>query len=102
MILDNRWTLKGLKDGRAAIEICSYVSENKDAPPLDLGIMKIKYELKGSQTGSTLIQNSGALYINTTIKQKFSGTVKIVESPQLPEDMSWPITVESEVHYETY
>lgn len=102
MIINNTWTLREVNNGKAIIDINSHIYTNKDAPPIDLRIMKIKYELSGIESGQIKLGMAKQLNINCTTTQKLSGKVIVLDIPQLPEGMSWPITIEGIVQYESF
>ncbi|MCK4330156.1 hypothetical protein KAX02_09965 [candidate division WOR-3 bacterium] len=102
VILDNTWTLKARKDGLAIIEVRSVVEPNEEAPPIDMGIMKINYKLSGEQKGTMEIQEVTGWPVQGELTQKFSGQVEMEGATQLGASMSWPISIESVIRFEPF
>ncbi len=102
MILDNTWTLKARKDGLTIIEVRSVVKPNEEAPPIDMGIMKLNYELSGEQKGTMEIQEVTGWLVQGELTQKFSGQVEMEGATQLGASMSWPISIESVIRFEPF
>lgn len=102
MILDNTWTLKARKDGLAIIEVRSVVEPNEEAPPIDMGIMKINYKLSGEQKGTMEIQEITGWPVQGELTQKFSGQVEMEGATQLGASMSWPVSIESVIRFEPF
>ena len=102
MILDNTWTLKASKDGLAIIEVRSVVEPNEEAPPIDMGIMKINYKLSGEQKGTMEIQEITGWPVQGELTQKFSGQVEMEGATQLGASMSWPVSIESVIRFEPF
>ncbi len=102
MILDNTWTLKARKDGLAIIEVRSVVEPNEEAPPIDMGIMKINYKLSGEQKGTMEIQEITGWPVQGELTQKFSGQVEMEGATQLGASMSWPVSMESVIRFEPF
>jgi len=92
MKITNKWTLKKRKGGISYIDMLSSVSQNDT--PLEFGVVKIKYNISGSMSGQMEMQEKSGLATKATINQKMSGTVTIEPNAQLPQGMSWPISIE--------
>lgn len=102
MILDNTWTLKSRKDGVAIIEAHSTVKPNLEAAPEEIGSMGvISYNLSGKQEGTMEMEEATGMTIRSKLTQQLSGQVMMKPTPQMPEGMSWPISMESTISYET-
>jgi hypothetical protein len=94
MILENSWTLKSRQDGVATIAVFSKVEPNPDAPPLEIGPIKISYELSGEQQGTMELDEGTGWTLGAHMTQAFSGEMK------MGDDMSWPISIDSTVRWE--
>jgi len=93
MTLDTTYTLKERKDGVATVAVTSKVSSNPQAPPMEMGFMKIRYDLKGTQTGTLRMDEANGWTDAATLSQNFSGTVHVEKNPRMPRGMSWPISL---------
>jgi len=102
MILDNTWTLKDRKGGVAIIEVSSTVNPNPEAAPIEMGTMRLSYDISGEQEGTIELQEATGWTTRAKFTQNFSGLVKIGGTPQMPEGMSWPISIDSVVSYEPF
>jgi hypothetical protein len=94
-ILDNTWTLKTRKDGVSIIEVSSKISANPKAAPIVMGTMKLSYDISGKQKGTMELQEATGWIRRAESTQEFSGRVKMEDASQMPEGMSWPISVKS-------
>lgn len=101
MIMENTWTLKGRKDGVAAIEVVSVIKPNPEAKPIDIGTMKMSYQLSGKQQGLIEMQESTGRMIHTKLNQEMSGqvTVKNTATPDAP-DMVIPMKTKAIISIE--
>ncbi len=95
--MKNKWTLKERKAGIAFVDVKSKVSINPDAPGLDMGGVKIKYDVSGDQSGSLEIDESTGWVQSSKLTQQLSGTLVMDSNPMMPDGMSWPITLESTI-----
>ncbi|OGF66666.1 MAG: hypothetical protein A2Y62_21365 [Candidatus Fischerbacteria bacterium RBG_13_37_8] len=99
MILTNNFTLKKRKNGIATVEIKSSVQPYPEAAPMEMGPIKLKYELSGTQEGTMELEEATGWSKRATIKQNFTGTVHIEGAPQM-SGMSFPMTVEGTITLE--
>jgi len=102
MIIISTYTLVGRQDGLASLKVHSTVAPNKDAPPLEMQGMKMRYELAGEQDGIMEIAETTGLTVRATISQKFSGQVTVTMVPASAGSMSWPLSVEAVTRIEAY
>lgn len=73
MVLENTYTLKGRKDGVATIAVATKLSPNPDAKPMTLGEVTIAYDLSGTQSGETTIDEATGWTTGATLKQDIGG-----------------------------
>jgi hypothetical protein len=94
MILENTWTLKGRKNGVATIEVVSAIKPNPEAKPIDMGVMKMHYQVSGKQQGLIEMDESTGRMIHSKMNQELSGTatVKSTASPGA-QDMIIPMKI---------
>ena len=96
MLIDNKYTLTDRSKGIATLTIKSVCKPNSKATPLDLGMMKMGYELSGTQDGTIEVDENTGWIRRSKATQKLSGTMKI-ESAQLPQPLSVPVTIEGDI-----
>ncbi len=102
MILDNTWKLKARKGGVAIIEASSIVKPNPEAAPIEMGPLRLSYDISGEQKGTMELQEATGWTIRAKLTQEFSGQANMEGTPQMPEGMSWPISMESIISFEPF
>ena len=106
MSLQNTWTLKERKDGKAIIDVTTTIVSNDAAEPLDLGMMQLKYNLQGEQSGTIIIDEETGWTVSGDIVQNIHGTVETILSDELKEQIAGqdvnlksPIKIKSKIKY---
>lgn len=98
------WILKELKDGKATVEVTSNVATNPGGSPIDLGVMKMNYQVNGTQSGTLKIDKDNGLLQQGSLNQSLTGTADM-EIPavngQEAQKMSVPVSIEGKTTYET-
>ncbi len=101
MVMENKWTLKDRKDGVAIIDVNSVVKPNLDAKPMEMGTMKMNYQLSGTQTGRMEMEESTGRIIKSRMNQDMSGQIVMSDSSgQGMPDMTVPMKIKSVIIYE--
>ena len=77
MTLKNKWKLKDRKNGIAYISVESEVIPNTDSTPLEMGGIKMEYNLSGDQEGTIQVEEATGWTIEAEIEQDLEGTVKL-------------------------
>ena len=93
---ENIWKLNSIDDNTIELEINSKLSPVKDAGPVIAMGMEITQKISGDEKGTAILDKKTGLISEFVKTQNLSGTV-FVKSEQLPEDMSWPITIKGEI-----
>lgn len=101
MIVDNTWTLKARRGGIAVVEIKSAVKPNPNAKPLDMGPLKLQYDIGGKQQGEMEIDEATGWVIKAKMTQDLSGKVRVQGGAGAPGGMTWPISIKSDIRVTT-
>lgn len=95
-ILENVWTLKEVKNGRAIVSQLTKIKgmnlpEQKDGPPAP------KYKISGEQSGTFEIDMASGWVQKSLLNQKISGKIEVAKSAQVKQAMTIPISMESTI-----
>ena len=106
VIVESEWAVKGRKEGVATVGIVSTIKPNPKAEPLDMGVMKMSYQLSGKQDGTMQLQESTGMVLSSKMDQEISGEVKMVIASGDPgrtagQETVIPMTMKSTVINET-
>jgi hypothetical protein len=97
MILEHSWRLDGLCDGTAKIGIASKISSLPEARPVEMGQMRMTYDISGKQTGILELNENTRWMVRGEIKQEFSGRARAMGVSTVPDGLTWPIRVKTAV-----
>lgn len=95
--LENTWTLKDRKDGVAVVDVQSKITPSQNAKPIEMGMMKVRQDISGSQEGQMEISEATGWPVRAGMTQKLSGKMHVEQGPGPLKDQSWPITIESDI-----
>ena len=101
MVLDTTWTLRGRKGGVATIEARATIKSDPDAPPVQIGSSRFRYDLDGRQEGTLALEEATGWTMEAVIKQTLAGQVKVEGHPDHPQGTSWPLAVDSTIAIES-
>jgi hypothetical protein len=91
-VTNSRYELaKSSKEGNE-IKVTTALSQDPDAPPVEIQGMNMHYELVGSRDGTLVLDPETGLLKSGAGVLAVSGTISL-ESPQLPSPMSIPMTI---------
>lgn len=99
-VQDNVYELLERSQGSCQVRLESRLSTPKDAAPMDMGMIKIRLSLAGTQEGTLKLDESTGLVLESQLESDFSGTMEIVSeaTQDLDEQMKpWPITLHQEL-----
>jgi hypothetical protein len=85
VIMTQTNTLKEIKEGKAIVGIMSTIKPNPDSKPLEMGPMKMTYEMTGEQKGDIEIDLKTGLTVGGEINQDISGKIVMEGIPSEPE-----------------
>ena len=91
-VVDN-FTLRSRKDGVAGIDVSSEITSSPDSDGVQMGPVRIFYDIAGSHNGSIEVDESTGLPIKSEINMSLSGTVRASGIPD-EEPQSWPISTD--------
>lgn len=91
------YKLKNMEDSSALVEVNATLEPDPEAPPLMMGPVEIKYDVSGTQTGTMQIDPTTGWVTQAAMTQDASGNMNIEPSPQVPQGMSWPVTIHTEI-----
>lgn len=77
------------------IKMTAQITQDPNAPPMEMQGMNINYELLGAKEGTVQLDPATGLIKTSAAVTSISGTISI-DSPQLPSPMSIPMTIRSE------
>jgi len=110
MTIANKYMLKDRKDGVSVLDVTSEIKSDPNAKPMEMGPMKMKYELTGTQQGQVRMNEMTGLLLTSKIEQQVSGQVKMIMStpaqaqkpdqPQTPTEMAIPMKIKSNISME--
>ncbi len=102
VLTESKWTLEKRAGGLATIGEVSSIRSNPDGPAMDVGGMKMKADLSGTQEGVLLVDEKTGLVTSNKARQNIKGSLKLSASAEGPFDMmSIPIVIETAVVAET-
>jgi hypothetical protein len=91
----NTWTLNEVNKDEIILGLKSALKTNEKNPYTQSGIMRVKYDLSGSQDGSYKLDKNSCWLLRAEINQKISGKVILEKSKENPEEKNWPLSVVS-------
>lgn len=77
MDVNTSYTLLSREDGKANIAVNGTIKTDPNAPGLEMGGMTMKYDLKGTQSGSIVVEESTGLPIHMELEQNMGGIVNM-------------------------
>jgi hypothetical protein len=95
MVMDNTWTLKEVRDGTAVIDVVSKITADSKAKPMEIGPMKMKFELSGDQKGTIEVPLDSGWIATSKLTQDVKGNVEMSGAPGSDTPMSFPMSIKS-------
>ncbi|NVK26610.1 MAG: hypothetical protein HWE14_01135 [Flavobacteriia bacterium] len=71
--------------------VLSTTSENSD--PISVNGMELLYDLNGTQGGTIQVDRKTGWVTNSKIIQEVSGEIEMLPNDQLPDGMTWPMSI---------
>lgn len=99
MILTNIWTLNSINGNISNISVKSDITTNTDETT-DLNGMKIKYDLKGLQTGEMEVNNATGMVNKSTLDQNIKGNMSMISEGSddlMPTNIDVPIELNTKM-----
>jgi hypothetical protein len=94
MIVENTITVKERKNNVARMEITSVIEPNPKAKPMDMGAMKVSYQLSGTQKGTMSLDERTGLFVRSKMEQQMSGQVTMSAAGAESGGMAIPMKIE--------
>ena len=92
-VVNTTYTLLSREDGIAKAAINGTVTPNTDGPPLEIGPIKMKINLSGTQRGTLSFDEKSGLTLSSEINQDMKGTLTMLSSAGSSSPV--PITLKS-------
>ena len=92
LTIDTTYTLKDRANGVATIGIYSDTKTPPNPEAVDLGIMKIRFDVKGDQKGTMLVDEETGQVLKADMTQQLTGTVTPNTTVQQLLE-SWPVSM---------
>lgn len=101
LISDNEWTLRDRHNGVATIEVVTSIKPNPQAKPIEMGSVKMSYELYGQQQGLIRMQESTGQILQSRIERQLTGRMKRTISGEQQQETNIPLKIKSIITTET-
>ncbi len=104
LTIDSKWTLQKLENGVAIIATTSSSRSNANKP-VEVGGMKMRFDLAGTQDGTIRMQEATGLILLGQAQQQLKGEIKLGDSAQAgstqgPPMMAIPVVFDTKVRME--
>jgi len=94
LLIDSKWTLQKREAGVAIIGATGTMRSDPDAPPMDAGGMKMKFDVAGTHESTLRMEEATGLVALEQGRQQFKGDIKVLGEAQGPPMMTIPIVFE--------
>ncbi len=101
MVVDAIYTLKERKNGVAVIDIFAMIRTNRDTGSMEMGNMNLSYNVSGTAMRLIEIEESTGWMIRSDQNLRLNGSIT-VQSPQMQQPMSMPISISGTITQEPY
>ena len=95
--LNIEYTLVKANSNDATLDVKITRSSLENPPTINISNLSLSYQLAGEDTGTMNINLKTGWINSSDMKSKLAGKVIVAPSQELPEGLSWPITVEGTV-----
>lgn len=89
MDLETRYTVMGMEGNRVKLDVQSTLSTPENAAPVDMGMMKLRYQLNGTQNGTMTLDKQTGWVMESTIHHTLDGSMESIVDPE-PENAMAP------------
>lgn len=100
MNMHNTYILRSRRSGIAFVDVSSRIASLENKVPFSGG-GELVYEVSGTQAGTIEIDEATGLILHNKIAQQLSGQVNLINNPNLPTAVSWPIQLNTVSTLET-
>ena len=95
--LDIDYTLIKATNSNAQLDVKTSRKPLEDAPTMNVGNMTFSYQLNGEDSGSIDVNLKTGWINSSNMHSKMTGKVVVAPNQDLPEGLSWPISIDSTV-----
>ena len=100
-IIESRYTVKDRKGGTATLAVASTIQPNPNGKPMEMGPMKLTYNLSGKQTGTMTLDESTGLASGKQ-QQEVAGQITMVATiGGESQEMNVPVAIKGTATTET-
>ena len=100
IIVESKWTLQKREAGAAILGVTASLRSNPDAPPMDIGGMKLIFSVSGTQDGTIRMDEATGLIVLEQDRQQLKGEIKVGEPGQDPPMMAIPVVFDTTIKFE--
>jgi hypothetical protein len=101
MTIDHTWTLQKREAGVAIIGETAAVRSDPNAPPMDAGGMKMRFDMSGTQENTLRVNEATGLLLSNQGRQQLKGDIKLAMSAEAPPMMVIPCVFDITFKVET-
>ncbi len=92
-ISDTTYTIKSLEGDKAVIEVASTISVDPQKSEMDMGGMKMKYDISGTSKGTITLDNASGFVTSASFQATLTGEMTI-SGAMMPQSMTMPMNVQ--------
>lgn len=97
LVLNTTYTVLSMDNNVMELSVKSDIISAPNMKPVQMNGQEIVYDLSGTQEGITRIDMRTGWTLDSNAKQDIAGTVEIIPNAQIPEGISWPIIIKSDI-----
>lgn len=95
LVINATYTVKEIRDDVVILDVKSDIETGKMDKPMQMQGMEMMYKLSGTQNGTMTVDRKTGWVLSASIDQDVSGNVDLLPNAQVPDGMSWPISIKS-------
>jgi hypothetical protein len=90
IITDTKWTLQKREGGVAVIAATASLRSDPDSPPMEMGGMKMKFDIAGTQESTIRVEEATGLILSDQTHQRLQGNINVGASTDAAALMAIP------------
>lgn len=94
-IIQSKWTLQKEQAGVATIGVAATMRTDPNGPAMDMGGMKMRFVLSGTQEGTLQVAETTGLVTAGNERTQLKGDIRIGDSPEGQPTMTIPTTIDT-------
>ena len=91
------YTVKSISSKTVELSVSSKINSIETDAPTKINGMEMMYKLSGTQNGIQIIDRDSGWTNETKLTQNISGTVTLLPSETIPDGMTWPLEILSDI-----